>query len=124
MLPRGKTKTGFIRKGHRHVFLNPDPDPAASWAQRKRMFALPTSSWDSYDRGVISPGGGVYSRTLKAVPLSAEVKTLLDLKVDQLTPAELILAILKARVELLYLGGIGTYVKGAGMKLLSVHKRA
>jgi glutamate dehydrogenase len=109
---------------HRHVFLDPNPDPAASWAERKRLFDLPGSSWDSYDRGAISQGGGVFPRTLKAVPLSAEIKALLDLKADQLTPAELISAILKARVELLYLGGIGTYVKGAGESHLDVGDKA
>ena len=76
--------------------------------ERHRLFELTTSSWDNYDRDLISPGGGVFPRTLKSIPLTAEVKALLDLKVDALTPAELIVAILKARVELLYLGGIGT----------------
>jgi glutamate dehydrogenase len=99
---------------HRHVFLDPDPDPERSWAERKRLFDLPASSWADYDPKLISQGGGVFARSLKSVPLSAEIRALLDLKADQLTPAELICAILKAKVELLYLGGIGTYVKGGG----------
>ncbi|MEJ0067014.1 MAG: NAD-glutamate dehydrogenase domain-containing protein [Caulobacteraceae bacterium] len=109
---------------HRHVFLDPDPDMERSWAERQRLFGLPTSSWDNYNRALISPGGGVFPRTLKSIPLSAEAKALLDLKVDQLTPAELISAILRARVELLYLGGIGTYVKSAGESQLDVGDKA
>ncbi|MDR3510780.1 MAG: NAD-glutamate dehydrogenase [Caulobacteraceae bacterium] len=96
---------------HRHVFIDPDPDPAASFAERKRLFELPRSSWDDYDRGLISKGGGVFARTLKSVSLSPEIRALLDLTDEALTPAELIHAILKARAELLYLGGVGTYVK-------------
>ncbi|HXQ14224.1 MAG TPA: NAD-glutamate dehydrogenase [Caulobacteraceae bacterium] len=109
---------------HRHIFLDPDPDVGRSWVERHRLFELATSSWDNYDRDLISPGGGVFPRTLKSIALTAEVKALLDLKVDALTPAELITAILKARVELLYLGGIGTYVKGAGQSHLDVGDKA
>jgi glutamate dehydrogenase len=109
---------------HRHVFLDPDPDTETAWKERKRLFGLPTSSWDSYDRSLISEGGGVFSRTLKSVPLSEQIKALLDLKADHLTPAELISAILKARVELLYLGGIGTYVKAASENNLQVGDKA
>jgi len=109
---------------HRHIFLDPNPDIAASWTERRRLFDLPTSSWDNYERSLISAGGGVFPRTLKSIPLTAEVKALLDLKVDHLTPAELISAILKARVELLYLGGIGTYVKSAGESQLDVGDKA
>ena len=98
---------------HRHIFLDPDPDPAASFAERERMFALPRSSWDDYDRKAISPGGGVYARSLKSVPLSAKVRAALDIKAEELSPGELITAILKAPAELLYLGGIGTYVKAS-----------
>ncbi|CAN7477818.1 NAD-glutamate dehydrogenase [Phenylobacterium sp. LjRoot225] len=97
---------------HRHVFLDPDPDPERSFAERERMFALPRSSWDNYDRKAISEGGGVYARTLKSIPLSAQVRAALDIRAEELSPHELITAILKAPAELLYLGGIGTYVKG------------
>ena len=96
---------------HRHIFLDPNPDPAASWTERKRMFDLPRSSWADYDTTLISKGGAVFARTLKTIPLTAEVKALLGLKVDVISPTDLITAILKAQVELLYLGGIGTYVK-------------
>ncbi len=109
---------------HRHIFLDPDPDRAASWAERKRLFDLPRSSWDDYDRAALSPGGGVFTRTLKSVPISAEVKTALDLKADEMAPADLIAAILRARAELLYLGGIGTYVKGRSETNLDVGDKA
>uniref|UniRef100_UPI001576E5BA NAD-glutamate dehydrogenase domain-containing protein n=1 Tax=Caulobacter sp. S45 TaxID=1641861 RepID=UPI001576E5BA len=98
---------------HRHIFLDPTPDPETSWAERKRMFELPRSSWADYDAAKISEGGGVHPRTAKSIALTPQVKALLDLDADALSPAELIRAILKARAELLYLGGIGTYVKAA-----------
>jgi glutamate dehydrogenase len=99
---------------HRHIFLDPDPDPAKSWKERKRLFDLPRSSWDDYDRKAISKGGGVFPRTLKSIPLTAEVRRMLGVTAEALAPAELINAILKAPAELLYLGGIGTYVKAKG----------
>jgi glutamate dehydrogenase len=99
---------------HRHVFLDPDPDPAKSWAERARMFALPRSSWDDYDKALISNGGGVFPRSMKAIPLSPEVRAMLDLDVAEIDPEGLIHAILKARVDLLWFGGIGTYIKGSG----------
>jgi glutamate dehydrogenase len=97
---------------HRHIFLDPDPDPAKSYAERQRMFELPRSSWDDYDRRAVSKGGGVFARTLKSIPLTRDVKAMLGVSADSLSPADLINAILKAPAELLYLGGIGTYVKG------------
>ncbi|HWA62165.1 MAG TPA: NAD-glutamate dehydrogenase, partial [Caulobacteraceae bacterium] len=109
---------------HRHIFVDPDPDPAASWVERKRLFDLPRSSWDDYDRSLISAGGGVWARSLKSIPVSAEMKTLLDIRADELAPAELMTAILRARAELLYLGGIGTYVKGALEANLAVGDKA
>ncbi len=96
---------------HRHVFLDPEPDPEASFKERQRLFDLPRSSWADYDKALISKGGGVFARTLKSVPISAEVRDLLDISDASLTPAELIHSILKAPAELLYLGGIGAYVK-------------
>ena len=96
---------------HRDIFLDPDPDPAKSWAERARMFALPRSSWQDYDKKLISKGGGVFSRSLKSIPLSTQVRALLGVTADALAPTELITAILKSQAELLYLGGIGTYVK-------------
>ncbi|HTI66622.1 MAG TPA: NAD-glutamate dehydrogenase, partial [Caulobacteraceae bacterium] len=96
---------------HRHIFLDPDPDPAASWTERARMFALPRSSWADYDATLLSAGGGVFPRAAKTVPVSAEVRALLQIQDDELAPTDLIRAILKAPAELLYLGGVGTYVK-------------
>jgi glutamate dehydrogenase len=98
---------------HRHVFIDPDPDPARAFAERRRLFALPQSSWDDYDRAALSPGGGIYARGLKSVPLSPEARAALDIRAETPSPAELINAILKAPAELLYLGGIGTYVKAS-----------
>ena len=101
---------------HRHVFLDPAPDPATSWAERARLFALPRSSWADYDRSLISPGGGVFARTAKSVPLSRQAVAALGLPAGttSLTPAEVVRAVLAAPVDLLWNGGIGTYVKGAG----------
>jgi glutamate dehydrogenase len=98
---------------HRHIFLDPDPDPEVSYGERERLFALPRSSWDNYDRSLISAGGGVFPRTAKSVPISPHVRAVLGLggQVSALTPAELIRAILLAPVDLLFNGGIGTYVK-------------
>ncbi len=98
---------------HRHIFIDPSPDPDVSWAERKRLFDLPRSSWSDYDAALISPGGGVFPRSAKEIALTPQIKALLDLEtsVQALSPAELIRAILKSQVELFYLGGIGTYVK-------------
>jgi len=98
---------------HRHVFLDPDPDPAASFAERQRLYALPRSSWDDYDRALISAGGGVYSRGAKSIDITPEVRARLGIEddVNSLTPADLIKRILTAPVDLLWNGGIGTYVK-------------
>ena len=98
---------------HRHFFFDPAPDAAASFAERARLFALPRSSWDDYDRMAISKGGGVFARSLKAVPLSAEIQAMLGVVADSLSPSDLITAILKMKTDLLWFGGIGTYVKAA-----------
>ena len=100
---------------HRHVFIDPDPDPAASFAERSRLFALPRSSWADYDPAVISPGGGVWPRSMKSVPVSAQTRTVLgiDAAVNALPVDELISAILAAPVDLLWNGGVGTYVKAS-----------
>lgn len=98
---------------HRHIFLDPDPDAAASWAERDRLFALPRSSWADYDTALISPGGGVFARDMKSIPLSPEVRAALGVSADRLEPAALIAAILKSPVDLIWFGGIGTYVKAA-----------
>ncbi|MET0454081.1 MAG: NAD-glutamate dehydrogenase [Mycobacterium sp.] len=98
---------------HRHVFLDPDPDAATSWAERDRMFALPRSSWDDYDRSLISEGGGVYSRAQKSIPVSPQVRSALGLAddVEEMTPPALMKSILQAPVDLFWNGGIGTYIK-------------
>ncbi|HEX6859471.1 MAG TPA: NAD-glutamate dehydrogenase [Caulobacteraceae bacterium] len=96
---------------HRHIFIDPDPDPAVSFEERRRLFELPRSSWDDYDRSKLSAGGEVYSRQLKSITLSPQAAAALDVKAAPMTPAEVMTAILKSRAELLYLGGIGTYVK-------------
>ena len=98
---------------HRDIFIDPDPDPEASWRERKRLFDLPRSSWQDYDRAVLSPGGGIHSRRAKAITLSEQARERLGLEAGTLTPDELIRAILKARADLLWLGGIGTYVRSA-----------
>ncbi len=98
---------------HRDIFIDPNPDPAASLAERQRLFALPRSSWQDYDRAVISAGGDVYSRSAKAITPSQEARAVLGLDPDRASfaPTELIHAILRAPVDLLWNGGIGTYVK-------------
>jgi glutamate dehydrogenase len=100
---------------HRHVFLDPGPDPAVSFAERQRLFDLPRSSWADYDTALISAGGGVWPRSAKSVPISAQARTALglDTTVLALSPDELISAILCAPVDLLWNGGIGTYVKAS-----------
>ncbi len=109
---------------HRHIFLDPTPDAAAGFAERKRLFALPRSSWDDYDRAAISPGGGVFPRSQKAIAISAEVRAALGIAADTCSPSELIVAILSASVDLLWFGGIGTYVKAASETNAEVGDRA
>jgi glutamate dehydrogenase len=97
---------------HQHIFIDPQPDAARSFAERKRMFSLPRSTWDDYSRAAISKGGGVYSRSAKTLSLPREAQVLLELPA-QVTPNEIIKAILKSHVDLLWNGGIGTYVKAS-----------
>ncbi len=98
---------------HRDIFLDPSPDVAASYAERKRLFGLPRSSWKDYDSALISAGGGVFPRTAKSITLSPQVQEVLGVAEASLTPAALMTAILRAPVDLLWNGGIGTYVKAA-----------
>lgn len=98
---------------HRDIFIDPNPDPAVSLEERRRLFALPRSSWQDYDKGLISAGGGVFSRSLKSIPLSAEMQAALGLSGDHATPGEVMTAILKAEVDLLWFGGIGTYIRAS-----------
>ena len=111
---------------HRHIFLDPNPDAAVSYAERERLFQLPRSSWEDYDKALISAGGGVHSRSAKSIPVTAEVRAALGIGgvIDQMTPNELMNAILKAPVDLLWNGGIGTYVKATGETHAEVGDRA
>ena len=109
---------------HRHIFLDPTPDAAASFAERARLFALPRSSWDDYDKALLSPGGAVVPRSQKAISVSREVRAALGIVADTLSPSELIVAILSAKVDLLWFGGIGTYVKATSESNGDVGDRA
>ena len=96
---------------HMHIFLDPEPDAGISYAERKRLFTLPGSTWDDYNQTLISSGGGVFSRKLKSIPLSPEVQKFLHTDLDKANPVELIRLILMAPVDLIWNGGIGTYIK-------------
>jgi len=111
---------------HRHIFIDPNPDAAATFKERARMFKLPRSSWDDYDKSLISKGGGIYPRSAKSIPLTAEAKAALgiDPAVAAMSPADLLSAILKAPVDLLWNGGIGTYVKASSETNADVGDRA
>jgi glutamate dehydrogenase len=98
---------------HLHIFIDPDPDPEKSWTERRRLFDLPRSGWADYDSGLISPGGGIFDRKAKSIRLTPEMKRLFGVEADQLTPGELIRRLLTAEVDLLWLGGIGTFVKAS-----------
>jgi glutamate dehydrogenase len=109
---------------HQHVFLDPNPDPAASFAERRRLFELPRSSWSDYEPSLISAGGGVYPRSVKSVAISSQVKAALGIEADRLAPADLIRELLRAPVDLLFNGGIGTYVKAQAETDADVGDRA
>ncbi|MCX7543816.1 NAD-glutamate dehydrogenase [Marinicella gelatinilytica] len=98
---------------HMHIFLDPNPDSASTWKERKRLFEMPRSSWEDFNQKLISKGGGVYSRFDKAIPLSKEVKDWLKLKQDDIAPQDLIKKLLQSEVDLIWNGGIGTYVKSS-----------
>jgi glutamate dehydrogenase len=96
---------------HRDIFIDPDPDPQASYDERKRLYELPRSSWQDYDRAKISAGGGVYSRSVKEIELSEQAQAVLGFAAAKATPQQVMNAILKAPVDLIYFGGIGTYLR-------------
>jgi glutamate dehydrogenase len=98
---------------HMHIFIDPDPDPKKAYAERERLFNLPRSAWSDYDESKISKGGGVYERSAKSIKLGKEARDMLGIESDKLTPQQLIQAVLKAPVDLLWNGGIGTYVKSS-----------
>ena len=109
---------------HMHVFIDPDPDPEATFAERERLFALPRSTWDDFDRSVLSAGAGIWPRSAKSIALSPEARAALDIEAESLTPSELIAEMLKAPVDLLWNGGIGTYVKARSESHADVGDRA
>ncbi len=115
-----KLKAAF---NHAHIFLDPKPDPASSFEERKRLFEQ-VAGWDSYDQSLISEGGGIFSRQSKSIPLSPQVKSWLGVEDDSLPPNRLIKAILQAEVDLLWNGGIGTYIKAATESHADVGDRA
>ncbi|HUF99995.1 MAG TPA: NAD-glutamate dehydrogenase domain-containing protein, partial [Ilumatobacter sp.] len=109
---------------HRHVFVDPNPDPAKSFLERQRLFNLPRSSWADYDPALISQGGGVFDRTLKSIDTTPEMRAVLGITNEHVSPTQLITAILKAPVDLLWNGGIGTYVKASSELNTQVGDRA
>ncbi len=109
---------------HRHIFLDPNPDPERSYAERQRLFALPRSSWADYDPALISEGGGTYRRDARSIPLSAPLQALLDVEVDALTPDEVAQALLRAPVDLLWNGGVGTFFKATAESAVDVGDRS
>ncbi|WP_299437883.1 NAD-glutamate dehydrogenase [uncultured Rhodospira sp.] len=109
---------------HLHIFVDPDPDPAASWDERKRLFDLPRSTWADYDPAVLSEGGQVYDRRAKTVRLTPRIKAMLGLRQDVVTPTELVRALLRGQADLLWFGGIGTYVKASRESHADVGDRA
>lgn len=109
---------------HLHIFIDPNPDTEASYAERERLFNLPRSTWDDYEKGLISQGGGVFSRTEKNIAISAEMQALFAIDEDSLAPNAFISALLRAPVDLIWNGGIGTYVKSANETHADVGDRA
>ncbi|HEY0165260.1 MAG TPA: NAD-glutamate dehydrogenase domain-containing protein, partial [Sphingomicrobium sp.] len=112
-LLQSKTVRLIAAFDHRHIFIDPDPDPRRGWIERQRLFGLPRSSWDDYDRSVLSKGGGIYPRTQKSINLSKAERDVLGIQSSTVDPATLINAILRAQVDLIWFGGIGTYVKAS-----------
>ncbi|MEV7102758.1 NAD-glutamate dehydrogenase [Streptomyces atroolivaceus] len=111
---------------HRHIFIDPDPDAATSYAERRRLFDLPRSSWADYDKDLLSAGGGIHPRSAKSIPVNAHIRAALgiDSKVTKMTPAELMQNILMASVDLVWNGGIGTYIKSTAESNADVGDKA
>jgi glutamate dehydrogenase len=109
---------------HRHIFIDPDPDMVTSFAERRRMFDLPRSSWTDYDKSLLSKGGGIFPRSAKEIVLSPEMQALLATQAAKLSPDEIIKALLKAEIDLLWFGGIGTFIKSRSQTNLDVGDRA
>ncbi|MCV6590020.1 MAG: NAD-glutamate dehydrogenase [Marinobacterium sp.] len=109
---------------HMHIFIDPNPDAASSFAERKRMFELPRSSWEDYNKELISEGGAIFSRAAKWIDISPQMKARFDIKENRLSPNDLITALLKSPVDLIWNGGIGTYVKGSNESHADVGDKA
>jgi glutamate dehydrogenase len=109
---------------HMHIFFDPAPDTSKTWAERKRLFDMPRSSWADYNTKLISTGGGIYSRFLKSIKTTPEMKSVLGIKAEKVTPNDLIRAMLMAKVDLLWFGGIGTYIKESAESNADVGDRA
>lgn len=113
----GMTYTDKLRLqaafNHMHIFLDPNPDAASSYAERQRLFKLPRSTWDDYDKSLISKGGGVFERAAKSIPLSEEVRAMLDVEATEMSGQDLVRAVLRMPVDLLWNGGIGNYVRSS-----------
>src|SRR5262249_9518853 len=109
---------------HRHIFIDPTPDAPASFAERERLFKLPRSSWADYNAKLISAGGGIFERKAKSIKLTPEIKSLFGIEASAITPADLIRTLLRAKIDLLWLGGIGTYVKASSETSADVGDRA
>ncbi|MFV3405180.1 MULTISPECIES: NAD-glutamate dehydrogenase [Pseudomonas] len=109
---------------HLHIFIDPNPDPAVSFAERQRLFDLPRSAWSDYDVSLMSEGGGIFPRSAKSIAISAQMKERFAIEADRLTPTELLHALLQAPVDLLWNGGIGTYVKASSESHADVGDKA
>ncbi len=109
---------------HMHIFLDPNPDPKISYIERKRLFDLPTSKWSDYDPDLISQGGGIFERKAKSISLTPEMQSLLNIHSNEVKPEELIQAILKANVDLIWNGGIGTYIKASSENNFEIGDKA
>jgi glutamate dehydrogenase len=121
MSPHLKLVAAF---NHMHIFIDPDPDPASSYEERKRLFDLPRSSWEDYNAELISKGGGIFLRSAKSIPLSAEMQALLDVEDEKMVPNDLLRALLKAPIDMIWNGGIGTYIKAEEENNVDVGDRA
>jgi glutamate dehydrogenase len=109
---------------HMHIFVDPNPDASSSFAERQRLFALPRSGWSDYDSSLISEGGGIFNRNAKSVPITPQMQARFGITAQQLTPTALISAILRSEVDLLWNGGIGTYVKSSFESHMDVGDKA
>ncbi len=121
---RSRTTKLVAAFNHLHIFIDPNPDPEKSFAERERMFELPRSTWKDYNASLISQGGGIFDRSAKSIPLSPEARSLLEIEDEAASGEEVIRHILRARVDLLYNGGIGTYIKSASEEDAEVGDRA